>query len=239
VQSPHAIPPIRFTPRLLAQASRVAIVASALSGMVTGAFWSMGPLLGRSFGLGAGKVGLLMSAGILGGALVQMPVGRLSDSLDRRLVIGAMASVGTAVSLVGWFFVGDSTTVLFAIVFCLGASALPIYALCIAHASDKATMTLVEVTSSILIVNGMGAVFGPTLVAPLMDALGPRVFFGYCSICLALAAAWAFYRMFVVERAPHEGRAAILPRTTQAVAELPEDALQEEGPRPAETPPDS
>jgi MFS family permease len=237
VQSPQPIPAIRFTPRLLARASRVAIVASALAGMVTGAFWSMGPLLGRSAGLDAGEVGLLMSAGIFGGALVQLPIGRLSDTLDRRLVIGALATLGTLVCLAGWYLVGDSALVLYAIVFCLGASALPLYALCIAHASDRATMTLVEITSSVLIVNGMGAVLGPTLVAPLMDALGPRVFFGYCTICLALAASWAFYRMLVVERVRHEGHAVILPRTTQAVAGLPEAAAGEH--EPAEQAPQS
>jgi hypothetical protein len=54
-----------------------------------------------------------------------------------------------------------------------------------------------------------------------MDTFGPQSFFGYALACLSVTSLWAFYRRFVVERPrEYEEHAAILPRTTQAVAEL-------------------
>jgi MFS family permease len=221
VASPHPIPSIRFTPSILVRASRVAVVCSFLAGMVTGAFWTLGPLLARAFGLDAGQAGVMMSLGISGGALSQLPVGRLSDLTDRRIVIGGIAVTGALVALAGLLFTSIGTSALYGLIFLFGATTMPLYALCIVHAGDNTDLSLVEVTSGILIVHSAGSILGPILVAALMDAFGPQSFFGYASACLSVAALWAFYRRFVVER-PREytEHAAILPRTTQAVAEL-------------------
>jgi MFS family permease len=189
--------------------------------MVTGAFWTLGPLLARAFGLDAGQAGVMMSLGISGGALSQLPVGRLSDLTDRRIVIGGIAVTGALVALAGLLFTSIGTSALYGLIFLFGATTMPLYALCIVHAGDNTDLSLVEVTSGILIVHSAGSILGPILVAALMDAFGPQSFFGYASACLSVAALWAFYRRFVVER-PREytEHAAILPRTTQAVAEL-------------------
>ena len=221
VSSPHPIPPVRFTPRTLLRASRVAVVCAILAGTVIGVFWTLGPIVAREFGLDAGGAGMLMSLGLLGGALSQYPVGRFSDSIDRRVVIGTVAMIGAVVSSVGALFADVSQIALFGSFFFLCAAAMPIYALCIAHAVDKSDLALVEITSGILLAHSVGSIIGPIIVAPLMTRFGPKVFFIYCFGCLALAALWTFYRYFVVERTPpSEVRAAMLPRTTQAVAEL-------------------
>lgn len=221
VASPHPIPSIRFTPRILARASRVAVVCAFLAGMVTGAYWTLGPILARAFGLDAGQAGLMMSLGILGGALSQLPVGRLSDLTDRRVVIGGIALAGAAVTLLGLLLSAGTVLALYGLFFLFGAATMPLYALCIVHAGDKTDLSLVEVASGILIVHSGGSILGPIIVAVLMDAFGPRSFFAYATTCLSVAAIWAFYRRFVVERpAERAEHATILPRTTQAIAEL-------------------
>jgi MFS family permease len=221
VASPRPIPSIRFTPRILLRASRVAVVCAFLAGMVTGAFWTLGPVLARAFGLTAGQIGLMMSLGILGGALSQLPVGRLSDLTDRRMVIGGIAAVGAAVGALGVLFANTGAPTLYALFFLLGAATMPLYALCIVNAGENTDLTLVEVTSGILIVNSAGSILGPIIVALLMEGYGPQSYFTYSLVCLLLAALWAFYRRFVVERTRDpDVHAEILPRTTHAVAEL-------------------
>ena len=221
VASPHPIPSIRFTPGILLRASRVSVVCAFLAGMVTGAFWTLGPVLARGFGLDTGQIGLMMSLGILGGALSQLPIGRLSDLTDRRVVIGSIAAAGAAVGAFGALFAGTSVAALYGLIFLLGAATMPIYALCIVHAADNTDLTLVEIASGILIVHSAGSILGPLAVALLMENFGPQSFFGYALVCMLLAALWAFYRRFIIERRRDpDTHASILPRTTQAIAEL-------------------
>jgi MFS family permease len=233
VESPNPLPPIQFTPRILLKLSRVSVVCAALAGMVTSTFWTLGPVLGRAFGLEGGQVGTMMAVGIVGGALSQLPLGRLSDVTDRRTVIGAVAAAGVGVAVAGLLLADTSAVALYGAIFFLGAVSMPIYALCIVHASDSAELTLIEVASGILIAHSAGSILGPIVVATLMDAFGPQSFFAYVAVCLLLISCWASLRRIVVERgSPDLPRTALLPRTTQAIAELSPNWNSE--PEPAE-----
>jgi MFS family permease len=137
------------------------------------------------------------------------------------MVIGGIAAVGAAVGALGVLFANTGAPTLYALFFLLGAATMPLYALCIVNAGENTDLTLVEVTSGILIVNSAGSILGPIIVALLMEGYGPQSYFTYSLVCLLLAALWAFYRRFVVERTRDpDVHAEILPRTTHAVAEL-------------------
>lgn len=221
VHSPQPIPHVRFEVRSLLRSSRVAVVCVALAGMVVGGFWTLGPIVARGFGLDAGSVGLLMSFGVVGGAAAQAPVGRFSDSMDRRLVIGAVSVIGVAAAVFAWLFAGSSVVALYASFFLLGATSMPLYALCIALASDRTDSSLVEVASGMLLAHSAGSIVGPLLVSPMIGRGSSRVYFVYAAVCLALSAGWTFYRYSITRRPrPAEPHAAMLPRTTQAVAGL-------------------
>jgi MFS family permease len=227
VASPLPLPSLRFTPSVLLRASRVSVVCALFAGLVTGSFWSLGPVVGRAFGLEAGAIGALMSVGILGGALAQIPVGRWSDHTDRRLVIGGIMLAGAIVALLGTLFAAESILIFYVAIFFIGATTMPIYALCIAHASDNANIPLVEVTSSVLIVHSVGSIIGPIIVAVLMDKLGASSFFSYVLVCLTVASIWTFHRLFAVDRVQeHASPTPILPRTTQVVATMSGDASE-------------
>jgi MFS family permease len=218
---PQPIPRVRFSLRVLADASRVAVVCALFGGLVTGALWSVGPLVGRAFGLEAGSIGLMMSFAIAGGALAQLPVGRLSDHTDRRFVIAGLFSVGAALSLLGWLFSAQSPAMLYGAMFFIGAAAMPIYALCIATAADNSEIPLIQIASGILIMNSIGSIFGPVLVAPLIGALGGAGFFLFAMISMMLGAGWTFYRISVIERPKtHEQKFLAMPKTSIVAAEL-------------------
>ncbi len=228
--APHPLPETRFDPRVLLRASRVAVVCALLGGLVTGSVWAVGPLVGRSFGLEGGAVGGLMSAAITGGALSQLPVGRLSDRVDRRVVIAGLAAIGLVVSVGGWLLSAASTYALFGSMFLVGACSMPIYALCIATASDNTDMPLIQVGSGILIMNSIGSIVGPLFVAPLMTWQGGRAFFLYVAVCFGLAASWTLYRIVRVDRPQtHEHPFEPVPRTTPVVLELSHETPLEDG----------
>ena len=55
--------------------------------VVNGAFRGMTPVFGQVLELGEGQIAMLMSATILGGAVLQWPFGHLSDRSDRRTML--------------------------------------------------------------------------------------------------------------------------------------------------------
>ncbi|MDX1561412.1 MAG: MFS transporter [Gammaproteobacteria bacterium] len=227
VSSPHPIPGVRFTPRTLLRASRVAVVSVILAGMVVGSFWALGPVVARSYGLEQSAIGLLMSLGVVGGAVAQIPIGRFSDSIDRRIVIAAVSLVGVAVCVLAFMIADASTTALYAAFLLLGAVAMPLYALCIAHATDRTELMLIEVASGMLLAHSAGSIVGPIVVAPLMGSSRPGMFFLFSAVCLAISAIFTIYRYSVVERPlPHDASATLLPKTTQAIAELADRDLR-------------
>ena len=114
--------------------------------------------------------------------------------------------------------------------FLVGACSMPIYALCIATASDHTDMPLIQIGSGILIMNSIGAIVGPLIVAPLMSWQGGSAFFLYLAVCFGLAAVWTIIRIFHVDR-PQTGEHTFeaVPKTTPVVLELSQETPLEDG----------
>ena len=81
-------------PRLYA-ISPVGAVVCFLIGLVNGAFGTLGPVYAQQIGLPIRDIATLMAGALLGGSLIQFPLGWLSDHMDRRRVLVAIA-VGAA-----------------------------------------------------------------------------------------------------------------------------------------------
>ena len=190
-------PPLPPAPRVrvgaLWHASPVGFAGCAAAGFGGAAFWSLGP----SFALGAtgstAAVPLLMTAPVLAAALVQWPVGWLSDRVDRRLVIAGAAAAAAIMALVLHAGVGG-TGALAAAFAALGAAFIPIGALSVANANDFAPQeAAVETAAGLLLVSACGAVLGPVAASLAMARFGPGALFlvmGAVFGALALFAAW-------------------------------------------------
>ncbi len=228
--APLPVHSVRFRPKQLFKTSQVSVIAALLGGMVTGSFWALGPLFASSHGLSAERVGLFMTAAILGGAAFQFPLGRVSDRIDRRIVILVLTVLGAGASAAMSSFTATGSDWLFALAFLFGATSMPLYALCVAHANDNLTdSTFVEVASGILMMNSVGAVIGPTIAAPLMSLFGPSAMFAFATASYLAAAIWCAVRLqaHAVGR-DHFQPYAPLPETTQSVIDLdPRTVAQE------------
>ena len=192
---PAPITMVSFRPKQLYEAAPVALVACFMIGVTNGAFWGLGPL--SVGGLSVTEVASFMSIAVIGGALAQYPAGRLSDRMDRRLVLLALLIGAAAVSLILWLF-APMGAALIALGFLFGALMLPGYSLAAAHGYDKtAHADMVPTAATMLLANGLGAVVGPLAAASLMGALGPRALFLFTAVGSALLAGFVFYRTTV------------------------------------------
>ncbi len=185
--------PSRLGMRDLLKLAPAALVGCFLTGLANSAFWTFAPLYARNeIGSGA-PVSLFMAASVLGGAVAQRPIGRLSDRTDRRWVIllACITSSGLGLSLA--LAPSLSTTETYGLGFLFGAASLSIYSLCVAYANDRADPdAYVDVSSLLLLVFGFGAIVGP-LMAGFAIAR-----FGYASVFLCMATAEVALALHVV-----------------------------------------
>jgi len=72
-----------------------ASVGALVSGLTVGVFWGLGPVYAGRLGLDPDGIAIFMTVTIIGGALLQWPIGRFSDSGDRRRTLAA-ACLGAA-----------------------------------------------------------------------------------------------------------------------------------------------
>ena len=73
------------------------VAAGFLSGVTTGAFFTLGPIFAEGRGLSIGQIAVLMASGTVGGFVAAWPLGLLSDRYDRRLVITGAAAAAARV----------------------------------------------------------------------------------------------------------------------------------------------
>lgn len=179
---PAPIDSIKTDFKELWRISPVGMLGCLVIGLTNGPFWTLGPVYAQQVGLDLQGISFFMTAAIVGGAIAQVPFGRLSDRMDRRWVlIGTLA--GASIASVYLALMGDaghSTFALYAGSFAFGAFALTLYALCIAQANDHAkTNQFVMVASGMMLVFSVGAMAGPIIVSLLMPYFGPGTLFGF------------------------------------------------------------
>ncbi|MEQ8314805.1 MAG: MFS transporter [Gammaproteobacteria bacterium] len=183
---PRAIPQASFSPMLVIKTSRAATTGSVVSGMVSGAIYGLGPLFGLQIGMEVMAISFMMSLAITGGALSQLPLGRMSDKIDRRIILLICMLAGAGVSILALIMPVSTVP---AIMFLFGAAVLPIYAISLALANDNAgDGQFLEIGTGLLMMNALGSIVGPLLASQLIDRLGPEYFFVYQLVVLILGA---------------------------------------------------
>lgn len=208
----------------------VGLVGCLAVGLANGAFWTFAPLFAQAWSGTSLGVSLFMSAAVIGGALSQWPIGRLSDHVDRRRVIAAvcLTSAGVALSLLLEF--DGSKLIFLGLTALFGAFSLSLYPLCVAHVNDRADPDAsVEVSSRLLMVFGSGAIVGPFLASFLIAELGITSLLGFIASIQGGLALYTFGRIKLAKPVPEPERTVFTPSPplthgTQAVVELQQSA---------------
>lgn len=187
--------------------SPVAVVGAFLAGAMSGAWLNLGGVFTQKIGLSTAEGATLLAALLAGSAVSQIPIGRASDRMDRRIVMVGCGIVGVISCLAMVAFVDAGPLMLYVIAAFVGSVLFPIYALNVAHANDLARPNeYVEVSSGMMITYGMGTISGPLMVGPVMDRFGPASLFLLLAVYFALYAAYAAWR--IARRRPQDGLVA-------------------------------
>ncbi|QPJ64823.1 MAG: MFS transporter [Candidatus Nitrohelix vancouverensis] len=181
-------------------------------GLANGAFWTLGPVFALESGMSIPSVTIFMSVAVLGGAVSQWPIGKISDAVDRRKVIGFCCLLAGSMGLgLAWAH-GHSVSATLILVFMFGVFAFPLYSLSVAHANDSVDREdFVEVSSGLLLIFGIGAITGPLVASKFIHHFGQPSLFVYTALIHGLTGALAYYRITKRERVPAEEREDFIP----------------------------
>lgn len=217
VDNPPTISVERMGLDRLYRVSPLGAVGAFIAGLVLAAFYGLGAVYAQRLGYAGDQVALFMTVSILGAAVIQWPIGALSDWFDRRTVIAATCLAAALAGFAIAHLVGDSLQALLVAGFLFGGLTGPIYALCVAHANDYIESSdTVGAASSLLTLYGIGAAAGPFAGGVVMGQLGPAPLFDVLGGCCAAIFAFALWRMTRRQSLPNEEQGAFVALATTA-----------------------
>jgi len=210
----------------------LAVGTAVAAGVLGGGAYAGGPLYAQASGLSTEGVSLFMAALIVGGLVVQLPLGRASDRLDRRVVLLGMCLALALASGAGVLLPGDAPRRVVPLAFVFGGLLFSLYPLALAYAFDRVERDEgMGASGLMMLAYGLGSVAGPLVTGTTMGALGPEGFYAVPAAVALAVAALAAQRIARVAPVPEAEREpfAAAPRTTPWVAELdPRTAPEEE-----------
>ncbi|MEO9078023.1 MAG: MFS transporter [Rhodanobacter sp.] len=189
----HSVPKVQI--RRLFRLAPTALVSALISGLVLGAFWGLLPLYAAARGLGTGGIGTYMSVAIAGGVVLQWPLGRFSDRVDRRLALSLISAIAALAALANLLLPTASGTAALVVIFVFGGMSFTLYPIAVAHLVDYLhSDELLSASSTVLLVSGVGSAVGPLVAGALMSVLRPQLLFAWFAVLDGILASYALYR---------------------------------------------
>jgi len=199
--------------------SPMGIVGVVVSGMLSGALFAIGPVYAKLIGLQAKGIATFMAVSILAAAATQLPIGRLSDHIERRSVLIVVCSLAAMFAASAALWGPTSNTILFILAACFGGIALTLYSLSLSHINDHLEPNqMVSASAAVILMNGVGSVVGPLLFSVLIVAFGPSAYFATMSALTGGLALYALWRKHRSAPVPGELKIPFVSAQPQAVA---------------------
>jgi MFS family permease len=203
---------------LLYRTSPVAAIAAFSVGMANGAFGTLAPVYGYERGLDASGIALLFALAAILGAVAQVPFGRLSDRVDRRLVMIGLSLFAAIIGALTVIINPEAGWPMYMLFAAYGFAANPIYAVAVAHANDFAKDgEFAKIAGGMLLILGVGLAIGPAVASLIMGAWNPVGLFVVTATFHGALAGTAYLRMRVRKSVEAEERAPFQPMSDRQV----------------------
>jgi MFS family permease len=187
--------PRSVRPRLiwLLRIAPIPCFAVLAAGAANGAQFALGPVFAVGIGMTPTNAPLFTSSIVLGSALGVLPIGALSDRVDRRLVIAAVTIAGAAceTALSRQTAPGAGLLILG---FLVGLTTYSLYTVAISLANDnRDPHDLIFISVGLLFIYCVAAIAAPAVASVLMKDFGPQTLFlqnAYVHLTIAALALW-------------------------------------------------
>jgi MFS family permease len=190
------------------RAAPSAVLASFVFGAVETGGMSFLPLYGLAIGYGDVASMLLVSILALGNVLVQIPLGFVSDRMDRRRLLILLAVVG-ALGAAVMPLIAHHTALLFPIVAVWGGLVAGLYTVGLAHlGSQFRGSDLAAANATYILMYSLGILAGPPILGFGLDIWNPN---GLPLTIALLFAIYLFVVVFHVKEKPRPRHAGVRP----------------------------
>jgi MFS family permease len=172
----------------LTRVAPIAVAGAAISGLIVGAFYSLVPAWMQGRGNDRVTIGLVMLASVFGGLAFQIPAGRLSDRLDRRIVLIGLC-LGLAGASIALVCLPRTLPAILPTAFLFGGFLSTLYPVSAAHAHDRMHgERIVPVSGRLILLFGLGSITGPLLGTGFVVGFGINgVLYLIATVALLLA----------------------------------------------------
>lgn len=206
-----------------------AAAGALLAGLATGGFWGLTAVYATHLDLPISGISALISLTIVGGAILQVPIGRVSDGGDRRTTL-ALVSALAAVLAIAMMFSQGHLRLLYGLFFLFGGLVFALYPLCVAHLLDHLPAERVLAgCSSLLLLSGIGSAIGPAVAGALMQRLGAQALPAFFAVtCLSVALVAGGRRLLRRRRRRDPAQFHAMLRTTPTAFEMLPDTDEAE-----------
>lgn len=194
--TPAPLVSVRLDLRALWRNSPVAVFAVFWVGVSNSSFGTLAAVYAERLGLTLTTIALFTSIPILAGALMQIPVGILSDKMDRRRVLLGIAFLALTADAGFLLLAPETRGMNLTLAALLGGSIFALYPVIVAHANDHATPgTSIQISGGLLLTYGIGGIFGPLVAGGLMGAVGPIALYSVTASCHVLIITYTLWRI--------------------------------------------
>ncbi len=201
--SPKPLVKVKLELGALWRNSPIAVYAVLMVGISNSAFGTLAAVYADRIGLTLSAIALFTSIPILAGALAQIPVGQMSDRMDRRKVLIGITIIGIIGDLAFIILQPELAWMNFVLVFVFGAAAYSMYPVIVAHANDHAEPdSYIQTSGGLLLVFGVGCIVGPLFAGFGMSAIGTSALFMTTIVVHVLIVIYTLWR--ISRRAPVE-----------------------------------
>ena len=165
-------------------------------------------------------VALFMALVILGGMSLQYPVGKISDFIERRLVLLCLAL--STIVLTGILIVSAHYLyLLYVSLFVFGGLVFTLYPVSISHACDSLSDDdIVSGTQGLLLAYSVGATLGPFITPVFIKLFGTNGLYVYIITVGILLAVFLSWRKASVPPTQQDEGFVPLPQTSPITAEM-------------------
>ncbi len=136
--------------------------------------------------------------------LLQWPLGKISDLVDRRWVLGFASLIATTVA----YYASKETEAswrLYSLSFVFGGFCLSLYGIVSALINDHLLPSeIIPASGTVVLISGLVSITGPLTAALWMSVIGLEGYFQVMAAALLLMALISFFRVLTVPALPKE-----------------------------------
>lgn len=195
VETPPPIVTTRLSLGALIRLSPLGVMGSTMAGVINGAFNALGPVYAQAIDPSTTWIATFMATAILGGFALQIPIGHISDRIDRRKVMLGIALLQMAMAIL-LAVMGGSGWAMLAVLAIYGGLSYTVYPLAVSHANDYLQPSqLLPAAAGLLLCFGVGSTIGPILASQVMGYLGDYGLFVHAAAFAGILAVFTVLRM--------------------------------------------